>query len=574
MSSAAESYSQLIRLFSTLDLEELSAIVGEIFIERTGAAAVGVVLWDKDLEALSDRFWSGEGKKELAKIGEPFSEDFEQSEKSVYEVDLDELGVNLPDKLQPVVCVQLVKDDELCACVLLGGTDLELAEIEEAVKDLPLAVALSNAWEFSETKRENERLRSSYEEIEEKTSILEEQTMKLIHDVTIRDAIKMKQVERDRLVFSISNVVRSSVDIQKVLATTVDLIGATFAVSRCLLLRSVDTADQLDVYEFHTEFVPPASKLFFSDAGFQFTLTALSKTVPQDLGDPNTDDQSTYDRDFLRQLGIRSGLIVPLIIRERVLGVLFLQDCLEPRDWSIDDISLIGSLADNVSIGIENAELHQEIARQAVTDSLTGVANRRSFNESFSREFERARRYSEPLSLIVIDLDYLKKINDTYGHKAGDEAIKAIGKMLKQSSRASDVAARYGGEEFCLLLPNTELDMAEQLAERLRRKINEVHVEGPGNISASMGVASYPLHADDPESLFMRADEALYDAKQRGRNQVCTAASEGGKIEVFASPQDCAKDLTVLPCNEAEENGKSKGNTEKLGGRRSSVSGT
>ncbi|HIA54203.1 MAG TPA: sensor domain-containing diguanylate cyclase, partial [Candidatus Melainabacteria bacterium] len=214
---------------------------------------------------------------------------------------------------------------------------------------------------------------------------------------------------------------------------------------------------------------------------------------------------------------------VPLIMRERVLGCLFLQDCTEPRDWSIDDISTIGSLADNLSVAIENAELHQEIARQAVTDGLTGVANRRSFNESFSREFERARRYNEPLSLVIIDLDFLKKINDTYGHKAGDDAIASIGKLLKQSSRVSDVAARYGGEEFCLLLPNTELDMAEQLAERIRRKINEVHVEGPGTISASIGVASYPSHADDPDLLFQKADTALYAAKQSGRNRVHVA---------------------------------------------------
>jgi diguanylate cyclase (GGDEF)-like protein len=220
-------------------------------------------------------------------------------------------------------------------------------------------------------------------------------------------------------------------------------------------------------------------------------------------------------------------------MRNRVLGVLFLQDCVQPRDWSIDDVSMIGSLADNLSVAIENAELHQERERQAVTDGLTGVANRRSFNENFTREFERARRYGETLSLVMIDLDFLKKINDTYGHQAGDEAIKMIGKMLRQSSRSIDTAARYGGEEFCLLLPNTEIDMAEQLADRLRRLINEEQIEGPGRISASLGVASYPLHADNEEALFQRADEALYAAKQGGRNQVkvATAAAEGFDIK-------------------------------------------
>ena len=157
---------------------------------------------------------------------------------------------------------------------------------------------------------------------------------------------------------------------------------------------------------------------------------------------------------------------MPLVMRTRVLGALFLQDLNVARDWSIDDISLIGSLADNLSVAIENAELHQERERQAVTDGLTGVANRRAFNDSLQKEFERAKRYDQPLSLVVVDLDFLKKINDKYGHSAGDEAIKSIGTVLRQSSRSIDFPARYGGEEFCLLLPNTEIEMAEQLAER------------------------------------------------------------------------------------------------------------
>lgn len=540
MEPAENSYLQQIRLLSGLSLEAVSQAVAEILVLRTEGRAAGVLIWDRDMESLSDRFWFGEGKKELSRLGDTFAGEFEPGDEVTYFLDLDDLGINLPDKLTPLICHELRDDESLIACLIVAGSDMEPAELAEKISDLPLYTAVSNAWEFSELKRENERLRSTYDEMEEKTSLLEEQTMKLIHDVTVRDTIRTKQVERDRLVYFISNVVRSYVDIQKVLDTAVEQISTTFGITRCVVLRSVDSADQLDVYEFHSEAVPSAKDLFFTESGFAFTHIALSKAVPQDLGDPDTDNQSVYDREFLRKLGIRSGLIVPLILRERVLGVLFLQDCLQPRDWSIDDISLIGSLADNLSVAIENAELHQEIARQAVTDGLTGVANRRSFNESFSREFERARRYAEPLSLVIVDLDYLKKINDTYGHKAGDDAIKEIGVLLKQSSRASDIAARYGGEEFCLLLPNTEIDMAEQLAERIRRKINDVHVEGPGTISASLGVASYPIHADDPESLFQCADEALYQAKEKGRNQVIIATPAKDKASSTENTESTA----------------------------------
>ena len=150
--------------------------------------------------------------------------------------------------------------------------------------------------------------------------------------------------------------------------------------------------------------------------------------------------------------------------------------------------------------------------------------NRRSFNEALLKEFERARRYEQPLSLVIVDLDYLKKINDQFGHMAGDEAIRNIGVVLRQSSRSTDFVARYGGEEFCLLLPNTGIEMAEQLAERMRRTINEVEIPGHGKISASLGVSNFPLHCETAEELFAMADEALYKAKGDGRNCVKIAS--------------------------------------------------
>lgn len=563
MSSAKDSYLQQIRLLSVLDLEELSGVVATIVTERTGAQAVGVIIYDRDMDALSNRYWHGDGKKDLSVVGEAFCEEFKASSELTLEINFDALDVSLPGAMLPVYCYQIRMGQALCGCLLISAPNVKADEIAHLLSDLPLARALTNAWEHAELCRENERLRLNYDEIEKMTQMLETQTQQLIHDVTFRDSIRTNQVERERLVYWISNFVRSSVDLQKVLDTTVEKIGEAFSVSRCMVLRSIDSIDQLDVSEFVAQNVTPVKELFFSEAGFDFAHQALSKTAPQDIGDPDTDSRITYDRSFLKRLGIRSGLIVPLIMRERVLGALFLQDCAEPRDWSIDDISLIGSLADNLSVAIENADLHQEIARQAVTDGLTGVANRRSFNESFSREFERARRYNEPLSLVMIDLDFLKKINDTYGHKAGDDAIASIGKLLKLSSRVSDVAARYGGEEFCLLLPNTETEMAEQLAERIRRMIYEVHVEGPGTISASIGVASYPNHADDCDQLFQKADAALYAAKQSGRNRVHVANKDDTtRLTEFADEKGVAAELGDTKKNAPDAKGNGLSDSE------------
>src|SRR5690606_21185818 len=120
----------------------------------------------------------------------------------------------------------------------------------------------------------------------------------------------------------------------------------------------------------------------------------------QSLDDPYIDDQKTFDSSFLKKIGMKSGLVVPMTMRESVLGVLFLEDCSRNREWSIDDISLLGSLADHLAVAIENAELHMQVERQAVTDGLTGVANRRAFSEALEKEFERAKRYEQPLSLV------------------------------------------------------------------------------------------------------------------------------------------------------------------------------
>jgi diguanylate cyclase (GGDEF)-like protein len=512
-----------IELLSSIELEEVCAQVAKLAQKITKSTVVCLTVWDPDLDRLSERFLFGPAGKEIQDFIEVYCREFEANDEQCRAIAEDCFSVEVPAALAPLACYQISDADGLCGCLLFTGDIASVGKnLSDQIKQFPIAQALRRAWELKELQNENNRLRSSYEQLEDKTSLLEEQTRKLIHDLTAREAIRTRHVERERLLYSVSNVVRSYVDIQKVLETTVESIGTTFGASRCLLLKMIEDTNKVGVFE-HTRDFPSVRELFLSGPGEAFTHVALTKTTPHDLGDPDLEPQGDYDRTFLRQLGMRSGLIVPLIMRERVLGVLFLQDCSQTRAWSIDDISLLGSLADQVSVAIENAELHHEKERQAVTDGLTGIANRRCFTETLMHEFERAKRYEQPLSLVLIDLDFLKVINDSFGHQIGDEAIKEVAGTLKQCSRAIDLAARYGGEEFCLLLPNTEVTMAEQFAERLRRLINEVHIEGPGHISASFGVASFPIHAGDPDTLFRRADEALYEAKQTGRNTVRTA---------------------------------------------------
>jgi diguanylate cyclase (GGDEF)-like protein/hemerythrin-like metal-binding protein len=177
------------------------------------------------------------------------------------------------------------------------------------------------------------------------------------------------------------------------------------------------------------------------------------------------------------------------------------------------------------------AERHREaegrartMARRADTDALTGVLNRAGFNEAFSREFSRARRYRQPLSLVLLDLDHFKNVNDGYGHPAGDKVLEGTARLLETRVRESDVVARWGGEEFAVLAPMTDAEGAVRLAEKLRGLMEFTHLGPVGAVTASFGVAEMRVE-DTIEAMLHRVDEALYGAKDSGRNQVKCAES-------------------------------------------------
>jgi two-component system, cell cycle response regulator len=165
----------------------------------------------------------------------------------------------------------------------------------------------------------------------------------------------------------------------------------------------------------------------------------------------------------------------------------------------------------------------EELRAAAELDSLTGLANRRRFRSALSGEVERWRRYGVPCALLLLDIDYLKKINDNFGHPAGDLVIRHIARVLTEVSRDNDTAARLGGEEFALLLASINEEKAAIAAERLRRALAEHEVPDVGRVSVSIGVAACPVHATSERALYEASDEALYQAKNQGRNRVAVA---------------------------------------------------
>jgi diguanylate cyclase (GGDEF)-like protein len=176
------------------------------------------------------------------------------------------------------------------------------------------------------------------------------------------------------------------------------------------------------------------------------------------------------------------------------------------------------------TLNAELLEANRALAQAAVTDGLTGLKNHRAFQESLHSAAQMAERLQQPLSLVMFDIDHFKQFNDTYGHPAGDELLRQVAQVLRESARAYDVAARYGGEEFALLLPNTTLEQAVQVAERLRQQIRAI--ENPhAPVSASFGVATY-RRGTPPATLVYEADAALYRAKRNGRDRVCVYQPE------------------------------------------------
>ncbi|MFV5212985.1 diguanylate cyclase [Azonexus caeni] len=165
------------------------------------------------------------------------------------------------------------------------------------------------------------------------------------------------------------------------------------------------------------------------------------------------------------------------------------------------------------------SRLNRELARLSVTDRLTGIYNRMKLDEALAAEIQRCRRYDQALAIVLLDIDHFKRINDTYGHQAGDRALIDIARLLSEGSRETDVVGRWGGEEFMIVLPHTDLAGAGRLAEKMRTTIAAHEFSGIGQQTASFGVAAYRID-DQPNDLVARADAALYEAKHAGRNRV------------------------------------------------------
>jgi diguanylate cyclase (GGDEF)-like protein len=218
----------------------------------------------------------------------------------------------------------------------------------------------------------------------------------------------------------------------------------------------------------------------------------------------------------------RAVLCIPIIYGESLLGVLNVESHNE-NAFSPQDVLILNTLADLLATALHNAFVFQKLQQQSITDGLTGIKTRRFFWEALSAEWKRASRSGRPFSVVLVDLDKFKEVNDTMGHFEGDLVLARVGRLLEQKSRQSNVVARYGGDEFIILMPETGAEQAQVLAERLRQWIAADPMLAEHHITGSFGVASFPMHGFSIEDIIRVADAGMYVSKRSGGNLVSSA---------------------------------------------------
>ena len=291
------------------------------------------------------------------------------------------------------------------------------------------------------------------------------------------------------------------------------------------------------IYLRETEGLQMKLEEFITPSGTPPTKTMLSLDEQEPIRSPDfgpvvafwpDTKQGRFEMGAFRQIDPNAGSMMAVSLRtmDDMFGTIVV-GAREPNVFTERHRELFFEFARHVVYPILRFRLHA----LATTDTLTGLNNHRAFRRRLQEEVERSQRYRHPLSLILIDLDNFKRVNDTQGHPAGDAILAQVGNILRRGSRGTDMIARYGGEEIVVLCPETRPDEALILAERIREKIANnafgMPTGGEMKITISLGVAAIPAHGLDAEGLIEAADQALYDAKSQGRNRVCAASPAG-----------------------------------------------
>jgi diguanylate cyclase (GGDEF)-like protein/PAS domain S-box-containing protein len=361
----------------------------------------------------------------------------------------------------------------------------------------------------------------------------------ILVDISARKQAEAKsrlQSERERLIGAIAIRIRQSLKLPEILQATVNEIRGFLNSDRV----EIACCNTNGVYQVVAESVQSNWQsllgLGLQEPWFWERLDFYRQGYYEIVHDLTSEALSGELHAWMERWHIKSRLAVPILSGKQFWGVIAIHQCSENRNWQNQEITLMEQLANQVGIAIQQAELYRrlEIANRqleqlAFLDSLTQIANRRRFDEHLEREWRRLRREQAPLSLILCDVDYFKRYNDTYGHPKGDDCLQQIARVLEQvSQRPADLAARYGGEEFALILPCTDPAGASQIVESIQERIRNLRIVNVNSyITLSFGVTSMiPSEFASIQTLVASADLALYQAKASGKNRYVVNLAE------------------------------------------------
>ncbi len=375
----------------------------------------------------------------------------------------------------------LISRDQLIGILLLGGKQTDTYSLE----DISL---LEDALDRVAVSMEKEYLREQLSEHHKELSLINRCSAIMTSSLDIQGKFD-----------SFIEELRKAVDVSWAAVTLIRNSGIYFLASSPEIGSVWKAGDQIPIKGTATEWV-----VAHKEAIIESDISQKSNFVTAES--------------YLKE-GVRSIVYLPLVVKGKAIGSLIVASS-HPSAYSQGHVTLLDHLASQIAAPIENSQLYAEVKEKARIDVLTGLLNRRSFDEVIASEINRHSRYGGVFSLIILDLDSLKAFNDNYGHLVGDELLKQIGNIIKKAIRSADQAFRYGGDEVAILLPNTRIDAANKVAERIRKQVASNMLAGRISVTISLGLASWPANGVGRNEVIAAADEALYHAKRSGGNQI------------------------------------------------------
>jgi diguanylate cyclase (GGDEF)-like protein len=339
-------------------------------------------------------------------------------------------------------------------------------------------------------------------------------------------SLERRRAQQLEAINAVAQQTTAVLDLDELLTVVCRLLLEWFHIDHVAVLLCEGEALRVRAYEGRLTAKVPLGALLPPGTGLSSRALGQGKSVVEN-------DVASVEGYFPGFVETQSEICVPLIFFGEKLGVLAL-DSAATHAFDPEDIQPLESVADICAAAIQNANYFERMRQLAYVDGLTGIHNRRFFEMRIVEELERASRFQGRMSVIMVDIDHFKRLNDEFGHLLGDEVLRGVAGILKQQLRKMDMVCRYGGEEFAVVVPETTGENAVTVAEKLRRQVECYPFPGvPRPVTISCGVADYPVHGLTRDEVVAAADSALYIAKQAGRNRVM--AAEVKKSESAAS---------------------------------------